>query len=177
LQFTVKKTLRQMNGDTDADTAITGRIVVTEILTRIGHINDLTTLTAAILHHVFDNSGSVKQELDIHFGPEVRKLVQELAGNTHLSEPERMQDVLDRVPNFSERAKQIALAEKISKLQELSKEIPEGWTLGQLRGYMTWMAQIVEACRGVNSYLEEYFDELFEELSKVIPDIEGKTET
>jgi (p)ppGpp synthase/HD superfamily hydrolase len=168
LQFTVQKNLRKMNGDTDEGTVLSGRIVVTEILHRIGRVDDITTLTAAILHQVFDSSASVKKELDVYFGPDVRMLVQELAGNTHLTEMERKQDVLDRAPFFSVRAKQIAIAEKIHKLQDLEKSHAEGWSLEEMHGYLTWIAQIVEACRGVNPYLEEHFDELFAEQSQKI---------
>jgi guanosine-3',5'-bis(diphosphate) 3'-pyrophosphohydrolase len=172
LQFTVEKRLRTMQGEAEPKGSVSSRIVVTEILSRIGGVSDVTTLTAAILHHVFDCSTSVKKELDVHFGPEVRLLVQELAGNTHLSETERMQDILDRAPLFSVRAKEIAIAEKISKLQALAKSPTETRSLGELRGYLTWMAQIVEACRGVNPALEEYFDALYEEQRRLIPDAE-----
>jgi len=166
-----------MNAGPDKGGPITSRIVVTEILSRVGRIDDITTLTAAILHHVFDSSESVKQELDVHFGPEIRMLVQELAGNKHLSHTEQMQDLLDRVPFFSLRAKQIVIAEKICKLQDLAKAQSDGWSLEQMHGYMTWMGQVLEACRGVNPYLEEYFDELYEEQSRLIRDAEDDTPT
>jgi len=168
LQFAVQKALRKMNGELDKGASVTCRIAVTEILSRVGHVTDITTLTASILHHVFDSSASIKQELDVHFGPKVRVLVQELAGNTHLSQTEQMQDLLDRVPFLSPRAKEIILAEKICQLQKISKDQPENWSPAQTRGYMTWLAQIVDGCRGANIYLEDYFDELYEEESRLI---------
>jgi len=170
LQFTVQTTLQKMSGDADKTASINCRIAVTEILSRVGRVDDITTLTAAILHHVFDSSASVTHELDLHFGREVRLLVEELAGNKHLSHTEQMQDLLDRAPYFSLRAKQITIAEKIGKLQELAKAPPDGWSLEQMRGYLTWMAQLVEICRGANPYLEEYFDELFQEQCRAIRD-------
>jgi len=170
LQFTVQKELRKMNPD--KGNAITCRIVVTEILSRVGHVDDITTLTAAILHHVFDSSASITHELDLHFGREIRLLVEELAGNKHLSHTEQMQDLLDRAPYFSVRAKQIVIAEKICKLQEMAKAHTTGWSAEQRRGYLTWMGQLVEICRGANPYLEAHFDELYEEQCQAILHLE-----
>jgi len=168
LQFTVEKHIRQMNGEPDNGTYINRRIVVTEILSRVGRVTDITTLTAAILHHVFDDTLTVKMEFDRYFGTPVRLLVQELAEDKTLSEPERMQAWLDRVQLLSPRAKEIIVAEKICKLQEISKTQPEDWSFERTCGYMTWLEKVVAGCRGVNPNLDHYFDELFEARTEIV---------
>jgi (p)ppGpp synthase/HD superfamily hydrolase len=168
LQFTVQKHLRQMSPDSDNGLYLNQRIVVTDILSRIGHVTDTTILTAAILHHVFDDTQTLKLELDQHFGSEVRYLVQELAEDKSTSEMNRMLMQLERAPTLSFRAKTIILAEKISNLQEISTTHPADWPLERKCGYMTWLVQIVANCRGVNSYLEQYFDELLQSRMEMI---------
>lgn len=163
LQFSVEKHLRQMNGEPDNGSYINRRIVVTEILSRVGQVTCITTLTAAVLHQIFDGTKTVKMEFERYFGPQVRLLVQELAGNTHLSELEQMENLLERVPGFSLPAKQITIAEKICRLQDLSKADPTEWPPERTRGFMTWLTRVVACCRGSNVHLENYFDELYEE--------------
>jgi guanosine-3',5'-bis(diphosphate) 3'-pyrophosphohydrolase len=163
LQFTVEKTFCQLNGQADGPTEISHRLVVTEILSRIGQVTDITTLTAAILHHVYDGTLTNKLEFDQCFGSEVRFLVQELAVNRDLSELERLQSFVDRAPELSTAAKQIVLAEKICRLQEISETEPRDWSFEQKSGYMTWLARVVAGCRGANPHLEEYFNDLFQE--------------
>ncbi|MCE0482922.1 MAG: HD domain-containing protein [Methylacidiphilales bacterium] len=161
LQFTVEKHLRELHGQPDNGGYINRRILVTEILSRVGQINDATMLTAAILHEVYDGSQELKREFDHYFGPEVRVLVQELSENKRLSQPERLQALLDHAHMLSPKAKQIVVAEKICRLQELAQEPAKDWSLGRMHGYMTWLAQVVSRCRGVNERLDCYFDELY----------------
>lgn len=168
LQFTVQKHLRQMCQDFDSGIYLNQRIVVTDILSRIGHVTDTTILTAAILHHVFDDTHTLRLELDQHFGPEVRYLVQELAEDKSASETNRMLTQVERAPTLSFRAKIIMLAEKISNLQDISTTHPMDWPLERKCAYMTWLVQIVANYRGVNSYLEQYFDELLQSRMEMI---------
>lgn len=163
LQFSVAKSLSQIKGDTNPIDYIGHRIVVTEILSRVGHVTDITILTAAILHHLFNGTQAELLELDESFGKDVRLLVQELAEDKALSVPERKEALLDRVRDFSAAAKLIAIAEKISRLQEISSTEPPGWSFQQKSGYMTWLARVVAGCRGVNPALDEHFDVLLQE--------------
>jgi len=152
-----------MNNQPDGGTYISRRIVVTEILSRVGRVTDITILTAAILHQVFDCSQTHKLEFDKCFGSEARFLVQELTEDNNLAEPERMQALVVRAPQLSSRAKQIIVAEKICKLQTITPVEPADWSFEQKTGFMTWLSQVVAGCRGANPNLDHYFDELFQE--------------
>ncbi len=152
-----------MKGEGENTAHLSHRIYVTEILSRVGRVTDTVTLIAAILHQVFDGTRANKLEVDEYFGPEVRFLVQELAECRELSQPELMLAMLERIPTLSLPAKEVVLAEKICKLQAVTVTEPAGWSIEQKSGYMTWISQIVGACRGTNSLLEDYFDELLHE--------------
>jgi (p)ppGpp synthase/HD superfamily hydrolase len=168
LQFSVQKHLRQMSKESDNGTYLDQRIAVTDVLSRIGHVTDITILTAAILHYVFDDTQTLKLELDQHFGPKVRYLVQELSENKNSSEPNRMRVQLKRASTLSFPAKNILLAEKICNMQSISSNNPADWSLERKCEYMTQLAQIATSCRGANPYLDQYFNELIEARMEMI---------
>ena len=84
LRFAAHKHSRQRRKDSEATPYINHPIEVAEVLSRVGGITDLPTLQAAILHDTIADTETSPQELEDHFGQEVRLLVQEVTDDKSL---------------------------------------------------------------------------------------------
>ena len=84
LKFAAHKHSRQRRKDLEATPYINHPIEVAEVLSRIGGITDLPTLQAAILHDTIEDTETSPQELEDHFGQEVRLIVQEVTPTTRV---------------------------------------------------------------------------------------------
>lgn len=160
LRFAAQKHSKQRRKDSDATPYINHPIAVAEILARVGRVTDTTTLLAAVLHDTIEDTQTTPEELDQHFGPEVRSLVQELTDNKSLPKPTRKRLQIEHAPHLSMRAKQIKIADKISNLGDITADQPADWPLERKRQYLDWAEKVVLGCRGCNSNLERYFDDL-----------------
>jgi guanosine-3',5'-bis(diphosphate) 3'-pyrophosphohydrolase len=158
LRFAADKHSRQRRKDPDATPYINHPIAVAEVLVRIGRVNDLATLQAAVLHDTIEDTQTTPQELDEHFGEEVRLLVQELTDDKTLPKEERKRLQIEHAPHMSPRAKQIKIADKICNLADITATQPADWPLQRKRDYLDWAERVVAGCRGCNHDLDHYFD-------------------
>ncbi|MBI3798765.1 MAG: bifunctional (p)ppGpp synthetase/guanosine-3',5'-bis(diphosphate) 3'-pyrophosphohydrolase, partial [Deltaproteobacteria bacterium] len=62
----------------EASPYINHPIEVAELLARVGGVTDIVILQAAILHDTLEDTQTTPAELDTIFGPEVRKVVEEI---------------------------------------------------------------------------------------------------
>ena len=86
--------------------------------------------------------------------------VRELTDDKSLPKAERKQKQVEKAPNLSTGAKQIKLADKISNIQDVTNNPPDGWDLQRRREYVEWGEKVVAGLRGANAELEAEFDEL-----------------
>jgi hypothetical protein len=75
-----------------------------------------------------------------------------------LPKAERKRLQVEHAPTLSERAKMLKLADKISNIADLSRAVPQDWSLQRCQQYIDWGDEVVAGCRGVNGPLEERFD-------------------
>ncbi len=134
-------------------------IAVAELLARVGRVTDVTTLQAALLHDVLEDTLTTAEELGKHFGPAVLALVQEVTDDKSLPSPQRKQRQIEHAPHLSPRAKQIKIADKISNIIDITTQ-PVDWPLRRKREYLDWAEKVVAGCRGSNAPLEEHFDQI-----------------
>jgi (p)ppGpp synthase/HD superfamily hydrolase len=158
LKFAAAKHSRQRRKDLAATPYINHPIDVADVLSRIGGITDLPTLQAAILHDTIEDTETSPQELEDHFGQEVRLLVQEVTDDKSLPKQERKRLQVEHAPNLSTRAKLIKLGDKICNVREITPTEPAEWPLQRKLEYFDWAEKVVAGCRGSNPELEEHFD-------------------
>src|SRR5438876_4268548 len=84
LKFAADKHSTQRRKGREASPYINHLIEVAEILSRVGTITDPATLQAAILHDTIEDTTTTTDELESHFGTEVRRLVEEVTDDKSL---------------------------------------------------------------------------------------------
>src|SRR3954468_11522034 len=89
LHFAAKKHRDQRRKDVEALPYINHPIEVAELLARIGNVDDPVTLQGAILHDTIEDTKTAPEELEEMFGPEVRRVVEEVTDDKSLPKAER----------------------------------------------------------------------------------------
>jgi guanosine-3',5'-bis(diphosphate) 3'-pyrophosphohydrolase len=156
--FAARKHSAQRRKDPQATPYINHPITVTELLARVGGVEDLALLQAALLHDTIEDTTTTPEELDALFGHEVRQLVQEVTDDKSLPKAERKRLQIVHAPDLSSRAKLLKLADKIANLMDLTPTVPASWPPQRKREYLDWAEQVAKSLRGINPALEELFD-------------------
>ena len=138
-------------------------IEAASILANDGGISDVTTLVAALLHDTVEDTSASSEELERDFGPEVRRLVEEVTDDKSLEKLERKRLQIEHTPTLSTAAKQIKLGDKICNTRDVVENPPSDWSLQRRRDYLDWAERVVAGCRGTNAGLERYFDQVLSE--------------
>lgn len=158
LRFAAEKHRTQRRKDSEASPYINHVIEVAYLLATTGGVTDVELLHAAILHDTVEDTDTTPEEIEKHFGAAVKLLVQEVTDDKNLPKAERKRLQVEHAPSLSERAKMLKLADKISNITDLTRAVPEGWSLQRCQQYIDWGQQVVAGCRGVNAELEGLFD-------------------
>jgi guanosine-3',5'-bis(diphosphate) 3'-pyrophosphohydrolase len=156
--FAARKHRDQRRKDAEASPYINHPIEVAEILARIGGVDDVTVLQAALLHDTVEDTQTSPDELEREFGSAVRKLVEEVTDDKTLSKLERKRLQIEHAPHLSPRAKLIKLADKICNVRDVAHSPPKDWDDRRRLEYFDWAAKVVAGCRGTNRALERHFD-------------------
>src|SRR5690349_13152810 len=82
--FAARKHRDQRRKDAEASPYINHPIEVAEILARIGGVDDVVVLQAALLHDTVEDTQTSPDELERKFGSAVRKLVEEVTDDKTL---------------------------------------------------------------------------------------------
>src|SRR5215204_3255095 len=113
LKFSAEKHRNQRRKDREASPYINHPIDVVELLMRVGGVTDNDVLVAAILHDTVEDTATLPEEVEEHFGGRVRSLVLEVTDDKRLAKEERKRRQVSEAPHKSMGAKQIKLADKI----------------------------------------------------------------
>ena len=89
LRFAAEKHRSQRRKDSESTPYINHPIAVAELLARVGKVDNLELLQAAILHDTIEDTETTAQELDERFGERVRRLVEEVTDDKRLPKAER----------------------------------------------------------------------------------------
>ena len=152
----------------DASPYINHPIEVAETLARVGGVSDLATLQAALLHDTIEDTKTSAAELEEVFGAEVSDLVGEVTDDKSLPKKERKQKQIDHSPHLSTRAKLIKLADKICNTRDIAHSSPDDWSEERRVQYLNWSEAVVAGCRGVNTHLEGYYDEVLQRARELL---------
>jgi GTP diphosphokinase / guanosine-3',5'-bis(diphosphate) 3'-diphosphatase len=169
-KFAASKHRDQRRKDERASPYINHPIAVVETLWEKGGIRDLTTLVAGILHDIIEDTDTAPEELEQEFGVEVCSIVKELTDNKELPRAVRKRLQLEDAANLSWRARYVRIADKISNVEDIIHSPPARWSLDRMEEYIIWAGKVVDALRGTNKALDQYFDEVFSQALQKIED-------
>lgn len=162
IHFAAGKHRNQRRKDIEASPYINHPIELAELLTRVGGVTDLVTLQAAILHDTVEDTETSFEELEGHFGAEVREVVANVTDDKKLPKEERKRLQIEHAPHLPERAKQVKIADKISNVLGVTEAPPADWSLARRADYLDWTEKVVNGCRGSNPDLENHYDQVLQ---------------
>ncbi|KAG3262544.1 guanosine-3',5'-bis(diphosphate) 3'-pyrophosphohydrolase MESH1 isoform X1 [Ictidomys tridecemlineatus] len=161
--FAARKHKQQRRKDPEGTPYINHPIGVARILTHEAGITDIVVLQAALLHDTVEDTDTTLDEVEMHFGAQVRRLVEEVTDDKTLPKLERKRQQVEQAPHSSPGAKLVKLADKLYNLRDLNRCTPEGWSEHRVQEYFEWAAQVVKGLQGTNQQLEEALKQLFKE--------------
>jgi (p)ppGpp synthase/HD superfamily hydrolase len=159
VRFAAHKHRDQRRKGMDASPYINHPIEVAELISRVGEVDDLEVLMAAILHDTIEDTNTEPEEIENAFGAAVRSLVAEVTDDKKLEKRERKRLQIEHAPHISDGAKLIKIADKTCNVRDVAHSPPSDWTAERRADYLDWASRVVDGCRGVNEKLERYFDE------------------
>ncbi|MBZ5641649.1 MAG: HD domain-containing protein [Acidobacteriia bacterium] len=159
IAFAANKHRHQRRKDAEASPYINHPIAVAAVLAAEGDVSDENTLIAAALHDTVEDTKTTFEELEEYFGPEVAGLVREVTDEKSLGKMERKRLQVEHAPNLSIRAKQLKIADKLCNVRDVTDAPPADWPLKRRRDYLDWAMDVVAGCRGVNTKLDQAFDQ------------------
>jgi len=168
LRFAAGKHRDQRRKDAETSPYINHPIEVAEELARLGEVDDVETLQAAILHDTIEDTDTTPEEIESAFGAAVRRLVEEVSDDKSLPKQRRKELQIEHAPRLSERAKLIKIADKICNARDLIHAPPAGWSPERRMEYFHWCRRVVDGCRDVNERLAREFDAVVSEGETVL---------
>jgi GTP diphosphokinase / guanosine-3',5'-bis(diphosphate) 3'-diphosphatase len=118
---------------------------------------DAELVAAGWLHDTVEDTATSREELISIFGNDVASLVMEVTDDKSLPKAERKRLQVVKTPAKTPRAKMIKLADLTSNLRQL----PDDWEVRRVHEYFEWAEKVAAGCRGINSELEQTFDQTF----------------
>lgn len=158
LAFSADKHRSQRRKDVEASPYINHPIDVATLLAETGGITDITTLVGAILHDTIEDTETTAEELEQHFGHEVRALVEEVTDDKTLPKAERKRRQVESAPRASVAAQQIKIADKTCNILDIIHHPPLHWSLERRVQYLNWTEEVIAGCRGSSPALEHTYD-------------------
>ena len=141
-----------------------------ETLWKVGGVREISVIVAAILHDTVEDTDTTLSEIEEHFGPVVRSLVQEVTDDKSLPKPKRKRLQIEDAPHLSTGAKQIKLADKISNINDVAFAPPAHWPYQRRVDYLSWADSVVRGLRGCNEQMEELFDKTISQARSQLED-------
>jgi guanosine-3',5'-bis(diphosphate) 3'-pyrophosphohydrolase len=158
LEFAARKHSQQRRKDEDQSPYINHPIQVAEVLWRVGGVEDVDVLVAAILHDTIEDTHTTRDELGEVFSEQVAGIVSEVTDDKKLPKEVRKQLQIEHAASLSREAKLVKLGDKICNIQDITTHPPAGWPLERKQDYLTWAERVVAGLRGTNPALEAEFD-------------------
>ncbi len=100
VRFSAEKHKAQRRKGSDSSPYINHPIAVAETLWTVGGVRDMSVV-AAILHDTVEDTETTFAEVEEHFGPVVRSLVEEVSDDKSLPKLERKRLQIEHAPHLS----------------------------------------------------------------------------
>lgn len=158
LAFSAHKHKDQRRKDVRASPYINHPIALANILCNEGHVTDVEVICGALLHDTVEDTQTTPEELEAEFGAHIRRIVEEVTDDKHLSRAERKRMQIEHAAQLSEQAKLVKLADKIANLRDVADNPPPSWDLARRQEYFDWAKAVIDRLRGAHPQLEAVFD-------------------
>jgi guanosine-3',5'-bis(diphosphate) 3'-pyrophosphohydrolase len=168
VNFAADKHRDQRRKNVESSPYINHSIQVADLIARVGEVDDLAVLMAAVLHDSVEDTETSFEELEKLFGLEVSDLVAEVTDDKSLSKAERKKEQIAHTVTMTNRAKLIKLADKTCNVRDVAHSPPEDWDLKRRIEYLDWASKVIEGCRGTNERLERFFDETLQRATETL---------
>ena len=160
VEFAAHKHKDQRRKDEQASPYINHPVKVALVIAEIGNIKDPEVLAAAILHDTIEDTDTTAEEIEQHFGKNIRSMVEEVSDDTSLPRAERKQKQVDHAPHISTGATLVKLGDKICNVVDLIDAPPANWNIERKTEYLEWAEKVIKNCRPVNKALEAHFSKI-----------------
>jgi (p)ppGpp synthase/HD superfamily hydrolase len=122
-------------------------------------------IAAGYLHDTVEDTDTTIEEIFENFGIGVAKLVAELTDPLDFLEMEltqRKQKQSERIKFADQNTKLVKVADQLSNIISVYNDPPTEWDNKKCLEYIIGAKKIVDACSGVNSYLEAEFNKIYD---------------
>ncbi|MBT5229485.1 MAG: bifunctional (p)ppGpp synthetase/guanosine-3',5'-bis(diphosphate) 3'-pyrophosphohydrolase [Methylococcales bacterium] len=150
----------QRRKGSEASPYINHPITVALLIAEVGGIDKPEVLAAALLHDTVEDTDATLDDIETHFGAEVRLLVDQVSDNKMLTKAERKQQQIEHAASISDDAVLIKLADKIANISDIVKSPPAGWDMARRLEYLDWSESVVNNCKDINVPLKNKFYEV-----------------
>ena len=151
----------QRRKDEAASPYINHPLSLASVLAVEGGVTDAATLCAALLHDTIEDTDTTGDEIEREFGPEVRRLVEQVTDDKSLPKAQRKLAQIEHAAHIDPKAKRVKLADKICNLRDVALTPPAGWPIERRREYFDWASSVIERLRGIDPRLEAIFDKAY----------------
>lgn len=164
LDFAAKKHVHQRRKGELQEPYINHLTEVARLLAEATQGQDTELVIAGLLHDSIEDQNVSRQEIAELFGEEVAEIVSEVTDNKSLPKQERKRLQAETAGKKSEKARLLKIADKTANLRSILNSPPTDWSEARKQEYFTWAKSVVDNCRGINSQLEQWFDEAYGKL-------------
>jgi len=161
LSFAAHKHKDQRRKDVAASPYINHPISLASILCNEAHVTDVDVICGALLHDTVEDTDTSFEEIEIEFGSNISKIVQDVTDDKSLEKSERKRMQVEHAAHACTNAKLVKLADKISNLRDVSINPPKGWEVSRCQEYFDWAKNVIDQVRGTNIILEKQFDDIY----------------
>lgn len=158
VMFAAERHRNQRRKDAEASPYINHPIALAHLLAKVGGVEDLNVLRAAILHDTVEDTETTEAEIRERFGDEVAEMVMEVTDDTSLPKQRRKELQVENAPHKSQGAAMIKLADKTCNLRDIATAPPADWPLLRRQEYFDLARRVVDGLPKVSAPLLAAFD-------------------
>lgn len=161
IEFAAIKHKKQRRKNKDQDPYIIHPIGVANLISKVGQVNDVNVLIAAVLHDTVEDTKTTFEEIEQKFNTKIANIVREVTDDKKLDKVERKKLQIIHASNVSYEAKLVKLADKLHNMTSLLTDPPAAWSWEIIQGYFVWSKFVVDALKGTNTGLETELAKVF----------------
>jgi len=153
LDFAAERHSAQRRKGPDAAPYVNHLIEVAMLVSRVGGIDDVEVVIAAVLHDVLEDTPTTAEEVAGRFGERVCTFVRALSDDKSLPRQRRRQITLEELPNMDALVKVVKLADLASNI----KFLPQTWSYERQLEYLQWSESAATICESECQPLAELY--------------------
>ena len=159
LHFAADKHRYQKRKGEDASPYINHPIYVAQILSDIAGVTDVEILSGAVLHDTVEDTDASLHDIELAFGLNVARIVEEVSDDKSLKKKARKQAQIDHASHISREGALVKVADKIANIRDVASNPPADWDTERRKDYLDWAEMVVARCKPESPELVRYFEE------------------